>query len=180
MKKQVLFISQTALMLALLIVMQAATRSMSQFVTGALVNMVLLVSTFIVGLSGGLIVALASPLLAFMLGMGPMFVQIIVFVALGNAVLVSTAWLLAHKNMGSNELKDKAKTALSLVAAAALKTLFLWVGLVKVALPLIPGLKEPQIAVISVSFSWPQLITGLLGGCLALLIIPVIKRANKR
>ncbi|MCL2298910.1 MAG: ECF transporter S component, partial [Firmicutes bacterium] len=59
------------------------------------------------------------------------------------------------------------------------KTAFLWVGLVLIALPLIPGLKEPQVAMLSAAFSWPQLVTSLLGGALAMLVMPLLNKAAK-
>jgi len=165
-------------MLALLIGTQFVTRSLGQFVTGTLVNLILLVSVFTVGLGGGLAVAVASPFLAFLAGIGPALPQVVPFVAAGNAVLVSSAYLV-RRYIAEKDIKKKGIAAAGLIGAGAAKTLFLWVGLVQVALPLLPGLKEPQIAMLGSAFTWPQLVTSLCGGALAMLIMPLLQKAAK-
>ncbi len=180
MKKQIQFISQTALMLALLIVVQMLTRSLPTYVTGSLVNALLLLSTFLIGLNSGLFIALTSPFLAFILGIGPAFIQILFFVAIANAIIVTLAWLLAKNSISSTTKTARIKSSGGLAIASLAKMTFLWLGLVKFALPLIPGLKEGQIKVISASFSWPQLITALIGSGLALFLVPMLKKALKK
>ena len=174
--KRVIYITQTAVMLALLIGTQYFTRSFGQFVTGSLVNFILLASTFLIGIRGGLAVAVLSPFLAFLAGIGPAFIQITPLMAAGNTVLVIIAQLV-RKNMAGKSIKDVVSAAAGLIAAGAAKTGFLWLGITVIVLPLIPGLNERQIAVISAAFSWPQLVTALIGGALAMLIVPVLKKA---
>lgn len=174
MNKQIRFTTLTAMMLALLVVVQFMTGSFGQFVTGSLVNLILLVTTYMVGLSGGLILALVSPFLAHFLGIGPAFIQIVVFVACGNGLLVTITWLLTHNTM--TDAKKLSYNVMALSLAAVVKTAFLWVGIVKLALPLIPSLTPQQISVISTSFSWPQLITACSGATLALIVIPILHR----
>lgn len=171
------YITQTAVMLALLIGVQLITRSFGQFITGSMVNLILLVSVFIIGIYGGVTVAVLSPLLAFLAGVGPAFIQIIPFIALGNALFVIVAWLIARNFMVKLSTRDIVLSSAGLVAASVSKFLFLWLGIVLIALPLIPGIKEKQIAVISVAFSWPQLITALIGSVLAMIIVPLLKKA---
>ena len=38
-------------------------------------------------------------------------------------------------------------------------------------------LKEPMLKALPATFSWPQLITALIGGAVALLIVPVLRKA---
>ena len=178
MNKKALFITQTAVMLALLIGAQFATRGFSTFVTGSLVNMILLISTFIIGRSSGLVVAILSPPLAFLAGIGPAFIQIIPFMAIGNVILVLIASLVS-KYMGKGNKKDIIFAAIGLIAAAVAKMTFLWVALVIIALPMIPGLNERQIAMVSAAFSWPQGVTASIGGILAMTIVPILKKALK-
>jgi len=177
---RVIYITQTAVMLALLIGVQFITRSFGQFVTGSMVNLILLVSVFIIGIYGGLTIAVLSPILAFLAGIGPAFIQIIPFIAIGNALYVTIAWLIAKNHITSLKTKDIAISLIGLAFASLDKFLFLWLGFVGVALPLIPGIKEKQIAVISAAFSWPQLITALIGSALAIMIVPQIKKAVKQ
>ena len=41
-------------------------------------------------------------------------------------------------------------------------------------------LKEPMLKALPATFSWPQLFTALIGGAIALLIVPVLKKALHR
>jgi uncharacterized membrane protein YeaQ/YmgE (transglycosylase-associated protein family) len=73
-----------------------------------------------------------------------------------------------------------------LVAAAA-KFVTLYVIVVKIicgvmadALLAAGTLKAPMLKALPATFSWPQLITALIGGGVALLIVPVIRKALKR
>ncbi|MCL2298753.1 MAG: ECF transporter S component, partial [Firmicutes bacterium] len=118
----------TAIMLALLIGTQFVTRSLTQFVTGTLVNLILLVAVFTAGLGGGLVVAVVSNALAFLAGIGPALPQVVPFVAAANVILVSVAYLV-RKHVAEKGAKNKALAAAGLVAAGAAKTAFLWVGL---------------------------------------------------
>ena len=176
--KQIAFITQTAVMLALLVCVQSITRSFGQFATGSLVNLILLVSVFMIGLGGGLAVAVASPFLAFFAGIGPAFIQVVPFVAAGNAIFVAVAHLSA-KRVAKRSLRDVLLAASGLAAAGAAKTAFLWVGLVLAALPLIPGINENQAAAITAAFTWPQLVTALIGGALAMMVVPILKIVRK-
>ena len=178
MNKQTLFITQTGVMIAILLCTQFLTRPFSQFVTGSLVNLILLLTLFLVGRAGGIIVAMLSPFLAVFIGMGPAFIQIVPFMAVGNAILVIVASFVGN-HIAVGKVKDIIITSIGLIGASVSKFLFLWLGLVIVFLPLIPGIKEQQIAVISVAFSWPQLITALIGSGLAMMLVPLLKRALK-
>ena len=64
MKKYILWITETAVMLALLVTLQLLTKGFGQLVTGSFVNGVLAVTVLVVGFSGGITVALISPVLA--------------------------------------------------------------------------------------------------------------------
>ena len=175
--KSTLFITQTAFMLALLLGVQFITRPFGQFVTGSLVNLILLVSLFMIGLGSGVTVGMLSPFLAFFAGIGPALPQVIPFMAVGNALLVLVARLVS-KYMAKNNLKDIIFASIGLFLASTAKFLFLWVGLVIIALPLIPGLKEQQLTMLGAAFSWPQLVTALIGSTLAMMIVPILKRAK--
>jgi hypothetical protein len=63
------------------------------------------------------------------------------------------------------------------VTGAVCKFLTLYVGIVMVAVPLLLNLPEPQAAVISNMFSVPQLFTALIGGGIAVIILPVLEKA---
>ena len=176
--KKTLYIVQTAVMLALLIAVQFFTHAFSTFITGSLVNLILLVSVLIIGYGGGLIIALVSPFCAFFMGVGPAFIQIVPFVAVGNAIFISIAWLF-RKFITAPDMKKKRAAIIGLVLAGLVKMLFLWIGLVTFMLPMIPGLNAAKQSIIGAAFTWPQIITALIGSALALLIVPLIRRALK-
>ena len=60
---------------------------------------------------------------------------------------------------------------------AVIKFLVLYVGIVRLAVPVLLGLPEPQASVVSHMFSLPQLATALMGGTVALPVIRILKRA---
>lgn len=174
MKKRTLWITQTALLLALLIVVQAVTASFrNPLITGSMVNLLLILSLMTGGLSCGLTVALLSPLLAFLLSIGPPFWQIIPLVALGNGTLILDWYLIAGKQTAPNY---KAYL-LATISAAIIKFAFLYMTIVKFMMPLLLQLPAAKIALIGAAFSYPQLITALIGGGLASLLLPTLKKA---
>ena len=172
--KRVLYITETAVMTALLIVLQAATKPAGQYVTGSCVNAVLAVSVLAVGLWSGITVALLSPFFAFLLGIGPQLFPITPSIAVGNLVFVLLLFLLA----GGKDLPLWRKGAAWIVAAVA-KFAVLYALVVKI-LCVVLTLKEAQIATFTVMFSYPQLVTALVGGGIALLLTPLLRRALKR
>ena len=89
MRNKILWITRTAVMVALLITLQWATSGLGQFVTGSCVNAVLVVATLAAGVWSGVAVALLSPFCAFLLGIGPKLIQIVPAIALGNVGLTA-------------------------------------------------------------------------------------------
>ena len=73
------------------------------------------------------------------------------------------------------------RQAAGLTAAAVSKFATLYLLVVKFIVPaMADSLKPQQIATFSTMFSFPQLITALIGGAVALLIVPVLKKALKK
>lgn len=169
------WITQTAIFIALLVVLQYVTKPMGQFVTGSAVNLVLIVATIICGLYSGLTVAAISPFFAFMLGIGPKMIQLVPAIAIGNIVLV-LAWYFIPKLLKENCIVCNIATA---VIAAVLKFGFLYLCIVKFIIPIILKLPEKQAAVLSASFGVSQLITALIAGGIAVIVLPILKKAVK-
>ncbi len=170
---RVVFITRTAVLIALLITLQWATSFTQafagQYITGSLVNCVLAVAALFGGICSGVIVALISPFCAFALGIGPKLIQIVPCIALANATFVALLYWLNRKPKC---------TICSLVVAALGKFIVLFVAVVKVVIPILAdALKPAQIATFTTMFSWPQLVTAAIGGGLAFLILPILKKA---
>lgn len=181
MSKKVRWITETAIMLALLVTLQALTKPLGQLVTGSCVNTVLAVSALVGGLWCGLTVAVISPILAFLLGIAPQILTVPAIMA-GNAVFVILLSLLADKS-GKNLIKQ----IIAWVASAAAKFVTLYVIVVKIICGVMASsllaagtLKEPMLKALPATFSWPQLFTALIGGAIALLIVPVLRKALHR
>lgn len=167
--KNVRLIVRTAVMLALLVVLQAATKAAGQFVTGSCVNAVLAVSAWMCGVWGALAVAVLSPFAAFLLGVGPQLIAVVPVIAVGNAVYVLIL---------SRARAPKGRLIASPIAAVA-KFLTLYLLVVKLLCSVLP-LSQKQIIMFSTMFSWPQLVTALIGGTLACLLTPVVQKALEK
>lgn len=171
MSKKTLFITRTAAMLALLIVLQAATKNLGQFVTGSCVNAVLAAATLLCGFASGLIVAVVSPFLAFLLGIGPKLIEVVPAIAIGNLALVLILWAIK----GDGALNRVIKW----IAASVGKFLVLYLLVIQL-LCRVMTLPEKMIATFSTMFSWPQLVTALIGSGIVLLILPILQKAIRK
>lgn len=177
-KSSVYFITRTAMGIALVILAQligkmlpagaviAGPFSVTQLVTGSLVNCILFVFTAQVGILSGVLIGILSSVLASVIGIGPAVVAVVPLVACGNGIIALVYGTLA-----------KANRALGTVGAAALKCAFLWVT-VPILLHAV-GAPEKQTAALSIMFSWPQGITALIGGVIAYAIIPRLSKLKK-
>ena len=178
MNKKIRWITETAIMLALLVTLQAMTKPAGQFVTGSCVNAVLAVSVLVGGLASGVTVALISPVMAFLLGIAPQILTVPA-IMVGNTVFVLLLHFLADptgKNLG--------KQAAAWIVAAVAKFAALYFIVVKIVCGLLSEsllasgvMKQPMLKALPATFSWPQLVTALIGGAVALLIVPVIRKA---
>ena len=150
-------ISRTAILLAIALVFQMG--GFPQFITGPLVNTVLYLAAMVIGWQGGIIIGISTPVIAAMRGiLPPPLTPLIPFIALGNAMLVIVFFLLKSKN----------KIA-GIMIASVVKFLVL-VSAVKLLVQVPPAIAQMM--------SFPQLVTALAGGFIALLIINIFKRAN--
>ena len=162
---------RTAACLALLICLQFFTRSLGQLVTGSCVNLVLAAAALIGGVWSGLAVAIISPFCAYLLGIGPAFFALVPCVALGNAVYALVFGLLVRRCF-----RRRAVAAWGcMVLAAGAKFAMLYLVLVRIAAPLV--VPAAKLTAVSAMFTWPQLVTALIGGVLACLVIPPVQKA---
>ena len=170
------WLTTTAVLIALLIALQALTASAGQIVTGTCVNCVLAIAALFAGLGSGAVVAILSPFCAFLLGIGPKLLPIVPFICLGNFVFV----LVLHFLIGKKHTKVW-QLAVGNLSAAVAKFVVLFLGITKLLLPLMADkLMPPQVQMFNAMFSWPQLLTALLGGTLALLVVPYLRKAIKK
>lgn len=171
-------ITESAVLLALLIVLQALTKPMGQLVTGSCVNAVLAVAALVAGLWSGVAIALVSPLLAFLLGIAPNAVVVPAIMA-GNTVFVVLLSLLVRgsiaKRVGGMAASAAAKFAVLYVIVAKLIC-----GVMSESLLASGSLKPPMLKALPATFGVMQLLTALIGGGVALLIVPTLRKALKK
>jgi len=181
MNKKIRWITETAVLLALLVTLQALTKPMGQLVTGSCVNAVLAIAVLVAGLGSGVTIAVISPVLAYLLGIAPQILTVPA-IMVGNTVYVVLLHFLAGKE-GSNAVMR----VMGWVVAAVAKFAALYVivvnlicGVMAPSLLASGAMKEPMLKMLPATFSWPQLFTALIGGAVALAIVPVLKKALKR
>lgn len=174
---KILWITRTAVITALLITLQISTSVFGNtLITGSIVNLVLVVCVITCGLTSGITVAAISPVCAKLIGIGPLW-ALIPIIILGNIVFVSTWHIMNKYNLNRKKLFDIG----IVIVSALLKFVVLYIGVVRILIPIFLKLPEPQASVISNVFSLPQLFTALTGGAIALIILPVLQKAiNKR
>ena len=186
MKKKTLWLTETAVMLALLITLQALTKPLGQLVTGSCVNAVLAIAVLLIGMSSGITVAVISPVCAYLFGIAPNFVTVLP-IMIGNVCFVVLLRLIAGKSH-----KPVWKQPVALISAAGVKFGVLYLLVVKVICGVASGallgkklgdivvLAPSMLTLLPTMFAWPQLFTALIGGAVALLIAPVLRKALHR
>lgn len=158
MKRKLNLLTKASVLLAIAIVFQLV--KMGQYVTGTGINAVLATAVGTCGLPWAAAIGLLTPALAVMLGVQPPVTVVLVpFIMAGN-VLYSALFSLAGRR---NEL-------LGVVAAAFAKFILLYAA----ANMVVSGLPAP----VKLAFSFPQLITGLAGGIVAITIMKALKKSQ--
>ena len=178
MKQRIFWIARAGLLLALLIALQWVTKPLTQLVTGSAVNGILAVAVLFGGLSCGLTVALISPICAFLLNIAPNLATVPAIMA-GNAVFVIVLHVLCKGGW--------VRRIIGLLAAAVAKFAVLyglvnWVicGIAAQSLLSQGILKAPMLKLPPTTFGLMQMVTALIGGTLALMILPVLKKALRQ
>ena len=191
MGKKIRWITETAVMLALLVTLQwvgsfVPDQMTKQLITGTLVNCVLAVTVLMVGMSSGITVGLISPVCAFLFGIAPNFVTVLP-IMLGN-----TCYVVLLRLLGAGARKFSWRQPVALVSAAVVKFGVLYLLVVEVICGVASGallgkklgeivvLAPPMLNMLPTMFAWPQLVTALTGGILALLIVPTVRKALHR
>jgi hypothetical protein len=177
------FITRTALMLAVTVVIQMATRGIpapaGSFVTGSLVNACLLIATALGGIWSGIVISILAPYTSLInnhAAVAPALVFFGPIVALGNAALV-TAFYFFRKNANSI-----VRPAAGIIIGTAVKFLILYGGilaffqvLASLGAESLLKFKVPM----TLLFSYPQIVTALIGGALALTAIQLLHKPLK-
>lgn len=154
-------ITRAALLLALTLVFQSlrfvipVTPFASTFIIGSLVNACLLIATETTGLLPAVIIAVAAPVTAYLQQLLPLPVFIFPIIG-GNLIFICVYYFCLKKRW------------VAIIAAASLKAMVLYVSFLYLLNFL--SVSSKLAANLLFVMSWPQLITGVIGGLLAALI----------
>lgn len=165
-------LTRTAILLAIAVVFQMAGRYMgpqNNFIVGPVVNAVLIIATAATGLWGGAAISVLAPLISAVTNKAPIAPFVLAFtpfIAVGNFILVLAFHLLGKKN----------KVA-ALLTGAALKFAFLFASVTVFIRYIGPIIKLPSKTgvVLAGLFSWPQFVTAVIGGILALIVLKALR-----
>lgn len=139
----------------------------SQWITGPIVNTALILSVFVVGVRGGLLIGMLPSTIALGTGLLPsVLAPMIPFIIISNCILVLVIDYVRRMEIKNNYW-------LGLTLGAGLKYLFLWLtsGVV------INLLLNQKLAIkVASMMSWPQFFTAMLGGILAFGVLKIIKK----
>lgn len=167
--KNILWIVQTSMLIALLVSWQAVSRAIpGTLVTGAGINFILVVAAMLFPLKTGLAVGAISPIMAQVFGIMPPFWVLVPIIAAGNILFVITWYYIGR-------LRPAAVfRAVALIAAALGKFAVIYMGVHLVAVGLLGTAFPPPVLT---AMSVTQLFTAGIGGALAYMTIPVFNKA---
>lgn len=165
------YLTRTAMLLAVAVVFQnlrilpALSPSMpySSYVIGTLVNLTLIMSVDFVGGGAAVIIGLLAPVVALLQHHIPGEVLVPV-VAAGNILFALFYCYLKRFNR-----------FLGIAVGAVTKFVFLFFTVPAVLSAFLTNLPEAQRNMVSINFGWPQLVTALAGGLLAIAVSNSVK-----
>ena len=140
-----------------------------QWVTGPIVNMILIVTLFLVGLRSALVLCLIPSLMALSGGLLPaVLAPVVPFIMISNVILVlSIDWFYNNSKSQLNGYLG------GVIIGAGLKFIFLFLSIDFISRLLI---NQGLVAKVAQMMSWPQFATAVTGGLLAWVILKWLKR----
>lgn len=150
-----------AVFLAILIAVPAFIHS--QWITGPMVNAVLLISAVLIGPMEAVFLGLMPSTVALSTGLLPLpIAPMVPFIMIGNAILIAVFYYSYKKNIFA-----------SIGIAAFLKFAFLHFSVVLIMSRLLNPTLSSNLAVM---MSWPQFVTAVVGGVIAYAILKGMKK----
>ncbi len=170
-------LAQTGLLLALCIASQFF-KNLSVYITGPIVNTIIIISVLAVGLGSGIIISVIAPITAYLITASPIITAIpavMPMIMIGNCILAVFVWFFEKK------LRFPGKLPVGMIAGSIVKSAFMAFVIINILFSMFGGaLNEKQLAMGRTTFSTVQLITALIGSVLAYLIwLPLKKYLSK-
>ena len=165
---------RASLLLSICIVFQIIGRNVpqiNQFLVGPIINCVLILTVILCGRWLGMTVGILTPLLAFFVGqLATPLAPFIPFIIIGNLTYVFIFSLFQEGKL--------LKQSVGIVSASILKFAFLFLAATKLIYVFKLNFPAKITNVLAVSMGIPQLVTALLGGAFALIIINLLTKRN--
>lgn len=170
-------------LLALMIISQFF-KNFSVYITGPIVNLILIIATLSVGLVMGIILSVIAPITSFLITGSPIMAGIPLIIP---AVMVGNIILCVAVSFFYRKFKTSWSLPVGLIVGSLCKAAFMGAVIVKCLLPLfsqniaVPAEKLPiVVATAETTFSVTQLITALIGSALAYVIWLLAGKQLKR
>lgn len=165
---------RTALLLALCIASQFL-KNTSVYITGSIVNAILIIAVLSGGFQSGAVISIIAPLTSWWITASPLMSAlplIVPCIMIGNLILIAAV---------SVSVRSRATWSLpvALASGSCIKALFLWFAIVKVVLTVFgpsSALPEKVLLTARTTFSLTQLLTAWIGSALAMLIWLPLKK----
>lgn len=171
MKISIKTITYTAIFLALAIAAQQF-KVLNQFITGPIINAILIIATLYIGIASGSMIAILSPLFALVINPTPILLALPIMtpiIIIANLLLVFSSAYFKDKNLITG-----------LLLGSILKTAFLWLSVTFIVLPYFATNLAPKLKMAAqAAFSYNQLITALVGSFIAYIIWLRLRRVEK-
>ncbi|MBU3128114.1 ECF transporter S component [Clostridium tagluense] len=163
---------KASLFLAIAIVFQVIGKTapqISQFFVGPAINAVLILTAAICGGVFGVLVGCLTPLLAWLTGQLPSaFGPFIPFIIIGNILFILSFVTISNRG--------KYGKYLGIIIGAFIKYIFLWISASKLITLFQLNIPAKIANKLIIGMGIPQLITALIGGAFALLLIEILKK----
>lgn len=172
-------ITRTGILLALMIVVQIF-KNLSPWITGPLVNAILILGTLGAGIYSGVALSIIAPVTALLIVQQPLMpltgYTLIPVIMLGNLIYVFAVWFATRKNDHAD-----APLAFGLIIGSVVKWLVMWALVAWVVVPTFAAnLKPPMVAALHTTYSVVQIGAAIIGSLLAFLVwIPARKAIHK-
>lgn len=161
-----------SMLLALAIILQLIQRNFAQInplLIGPLINTIILATTYLCGLSYGLMISVLIPALAIPTGaLAPLLVPFSPFIVVANLIYSASFYPLMKKG--------KFGIYLGALVSSILRFLFFSLSATKLLYVFMPNIPGKVAQLIGASFTTPQLIIALLGSAVAVIIIKLLKK----
>lgn len=160
-------LTRLAVLLAFTAVIQMI--GLPQPVTGPLINAILIVSLFLTGVPSACTIGVFTPLTALIRGhLPPVLAAMVPFIAVANVIYILLFYFLIRGLPREENYLLRPRPVLGVLAASTAKYLMLTLTVQKI-LPIVMGQAVPEKVMTLMMF--PQLLTALSGGMMALILM---------